>query len=263
MPTACLADGEEIPGHAVKCDLVPFEKGRPTVVLWGDSHAWMFIPALEAAASNKDVNLVAFVMGSCPPFDPDGVTRTACTRNNRLALDFVTKHADNKQPTRVVLSASWGTYRGAATTNLLQERGFDQGHDDYVDLMSSLFKQGTPKLFKTLGALDADVDVVGPTAFLTRNAPLCKASAHPYSCDRPRYQAIPDEASTIDWIDQQMRDLPRSARYIDVTQALCDDTTCYAASDDGVVNYFDDNHLSAEFSSRLKKYFKPTLRAVT
>ena len=40
---------------------------RPTVVVWGDSHAWHHLPGLRAEANAQQVNLVAFVMGACPP----------------------------------------------------------------------------------------------------------------------------------------------------------------------------------------------------
>jgi peptidoglycan/LPS O-acetylase OafA/YrhL len=50
MPAECLRGDDVIPSRPGRCDLVPYEIGRPTVMLWGDSHAWMYIPALEAAA---------------------------------------------------------------------------------------------------------------------------------------------------------------------------------------------------------------------
>ena len=59
-----------------------------------------------------------------------------------------------------------------------------------------------------------------------------------------------------------MAAFPNTSRFIDVTQSLCDAKTCFAAAD-GVVNYFDDNHLSAKLSRRLKDYFFPSIREVT
>ena len=56
--------------------------------------------------------------------------------------------------------------------------------------------------------------------------------------------------------------LAAGARLIDATKELCSEKTCYAERD-GVVNFFDDNHLSATLSRRLGRYFEETVDAVT
>ena len=56
-----------------------------------------------------------------------------------------------------------------------------------------------------------------------------------------------------------MSDFSDNSRYIDIAQAMCDDETCYAESN-GVVNFFDDNHISAALSRELKSYFAPSIR---
>ena len=70
MPRKCVDPKLLIPQKPVKCNLNGFKQGRPTIVLWGDSHAWQMIPALRNAARGRDVNLVAFLMGSCPVDGP-------------------------------------------------------------------------------------------------------------------------------------------------------------------------------------------------
>ena len=262
MPDGCLATSDEyIPSQPVRCDLVPYERDRPSVVLWGDSHAWMYIPALEAAAADQDVNLIAVVMGGCPPFLPPESLRLACGRSNRLALNVVTKLSERRQPVRVIMGAAWENYRGSPLPTLMEERAPNEEHDEYVATITRYFEAGSPKLFDRLGGLDIDVDVVGPTATIKRNAPLCEARARPYSCDVARAMAIRDEDETVTWLREQMKKLPDDSRFIDVTRSLCDETTCYAEID-GVVNYFDDNHLSATLSRNLQQYFEPTVEAV-
>ncbi len=263
MPSECLGENSFIPDKPQQCDLRTFDPELPTVVLWGDSHAWMMIPAIEAAARKRDVNLVAFVMGACPPFVPPDGIKIGCARNNRLAQRFVESHTGKKKPPiRVVLSASWPTYRAEAETETLVEGAVNQDNDAYIARISEFFTDGTPQLFSELGELDIPVDIVGPTPFIPRNAPLCEARVRPYSCDVDRSLAIAGEAENVAWLKSRMEAFPDSSRYIDVTEALCDQDTCYAESD-GVVNYFDDNHLSAKLSRRLKDFFSPTLRAVT
>ncbi|MBS43575.1 MAG: hypothetical protein CMH83_10530 [Nocardioides sp.] len=260
MPSECLGDSY-IPDTPQKCFLVPFEKDRPTVVLWGDSHAWMYIPAIQAAARKKDVNLVAFVMGACPPFVPPEDEGIACARSNRQALSFVERYADRKEGIRVIASASWQTYLSGEADSGLAERVPAAANQTYVSQISEMFNAGATPLFDYLKTLDVAVDVVGPTPIIPRNAPLCEARVRPFSCDVARDVAIADEDENIAWIKQQMRGLPRGSRYIDAAKALCDDDVCFAERD-GVVQYFDDNHLSAKLSRRLKRFFAPSIRAV-
>ena len=259
MPSECLGENSFIPDRPNRCDLVPFEPDRPTVVLWGDSHAWMLIPAIEAAAEGKDVNLVAFVMGACPPFlAPEG--GIACARNNEMAFNFVTKRSGRKKPpVRVILSASWPTYLNALNPVELEERVDGGINNAYIKQISELFRDGTPQLFDDLSLINADIDVVGPTPFIPRNAPLCEARPRPFSCDVDRDLAIQDEAGTVAWLEERMEGFTEESRFIDITQAMCDQNTCYAEAN-GVVNFFDDNHISAALSRQLKSYFVPSLR---
>ncbi|CAN5672220.1 acyltransferase family protein [soil metagenome] len=260
MPSECLGDNAFIPDRPLQCNLRPFDPDLPTVVLWGDSHAWMLIPAIEAAARKRDVNLVAFVMGACPPLEAPDDVQIGCARNNRLALNFVDKHVGKKKPpVRVILSASWPTYRTDTQTETLVEGAVNQTNDAYVAKISELFKEGTPQLFRDLAAYQIPIDVVGPTPFIPRSAPLCEARARPFSCDVDRDLAIAGEDENVSWLKEQMAAFPADSRYIPVVDALCDEDTCYAEAD-GVVNYFDDNHLSAKLSRRLKNFFIPSLR---
>jgi hypothetical protein len=57
-----------------------------------------------------------------------------------------------------------------------------------------------------------------------------------------------------------MAKLAGKPRPIDVTDEMCDETTCYATSEDGV-NYFDDRHISATSAEQLEEYFVATMRS--
>ena len=296
LPAECLGEQNFIPDRPGQCDLVPFEFGRPTVMLWGDSHAWMYIPALEAAAAGKDVNLVAFVMGACPVFIPTETAGGACARSNQAALRFVERRVGDRAPLKVIISQSYETYRGTP------EIGGAEANTDYVEKMAGYSQAGTDALFARLGEIDADVDVVGPTPIIPRSAPLCEAISRPFSCDVTRTEAIVDEADNRQWLTGLMGQLPGGAdetgksqiivsaadggrasasarepaeddgrkripggptppRLIDIAPALCNATMCFAESG-GVTYYFDDNHVSATMSATLKKYFLPSLRDV-
>ncbi|WP_232678443.1 acyltransferase family protein [Nocardioides sp. R-C-SC26] len=262
MPAECLGS-TFIPDRPQQCRLTDFDRKAPTVVLWGDSHAWMYIPGIQAAARKRNVNLVAFVMGACPPYIPPDDSTIACSRNNQMALDFVQRLADRKPPVRVIASASWETYRGSSTPGLIQEGALDGNQSQYIENIAQLFNGGVDDWFETVGSLGIDVDIVGPTPTIPREAPTCEAVPRPYSCDVQRDKAILDEEENVTWLKEQMAEyFPDTSRFIDVTKSLCNESLCFAENQ-GVLYYFDDNHISAQMSRRLKKQFAPSIRAVS
>jgi len=262
MPEECVSGDDLIPSEPVACNIVPFEEDRPTVVLWGDSHAWMYIPALEGAIADEDVNLVAFVMGGCPPFFAARNATAGCAGSNRLALDFLREVRSNKQPYRLILSASWELYLDGGPELLTSQVVANRANPDYIEKMSELFQPRAPALFERLADLKVPTDVVAPTASVRRNAPLCEAQPRPFSCDLSRAEAIHNEKTTREWLDDQMDGLVGEPRLIDVTPEMCTDKTCYAERD-GTMNFFDDNHLSATLSKALVPYFKDSVDSVT
>ena len=113
------------------------------MVLWGDSHAWMIIPAIEAAAEDatSTSSRSSWVAAAVPrPRAPI----ISCVRNNEMALNFVAKRADARsRPREVILSASWPTYLNGL--NLMIARGGDRAHERYIEQISQLFRDGTPQ----------------------------------------------------------------------------------------------------------------------
>lgn len=265
MPDYCLEPGDLIPQSPEVCRLNRFVPDHPTVVLWGDSHAWMFIPGLHKAARRTDVNLVTVVMGGCPPFDPalppksrwSGVS--SCEKLNDLGLRFVKRLHQRSAPVRVILGASWESYRGVEPLTLNARRDADPQHQATLDTVAPLVAVGTPRLFRELGSLGIGTDVIAPTVAVPRSAPLCEAVGL-FSCDLDREEARAREAGTLTWLTRLVRRLPPDAQLINVNNALCDRDVCHAELD-GIVSYFDDNHLSATRARALSTYFRPSVLA--
>ncbi len=260
LPDECATAEEKIPQRPLLCRLNGQENSRGTVVLWGDSHAWMYVPALEAAAEEIDVNLVLFSQGSCPPFDATGMPLSNCVKGNQLALGFIEELAERGRPLRVLLGASWEIYFGGARINLMIERGGNPQHEKYVNAISRLFRDGDAELFDRLGKLKVGVDVIAPVAEVPRSAPLCEAQlAHFYSCDIASAESEAVDRVARLWLQDQMEKLAGRPRLIDVNDSFCDEGICRARVGDQLT-YFDNNHLSASFASMLGDYFAPTLQ---
>ena len=111
MPDRCT-DGLSIPAEPGPCRLTPQRLERPTVVLWGDSHVWHHIPGLRAEANAQQVNLIAFVMGACPPVaGKERRPLPACAKNAKAALAYIGRLRERGRTVRVVIGAHWQFYR--------------------------------------------------------------------------------------------------------------------------------------------------------
>ncbi len=247
MPRRCVDPKLLIPQKPGKCNLNKFQQGRPTIVLWGDSHAWQMIPALRSAAGKRNVNLVAFLMGSCPAMNP-ALTRDqrengapACLVSNDLALKYVTDLKQQKKRVHVLIGTYWQRYLHVLRTG--------QG-SKYEKQMAAFWKTAGPRLFRTLGSLRVSVDVNGPMPAVPLNAKDCFTDEYyAYSCDLARKQALRNEKATKDWVKRHMRPLAGNPRLVDANR-MCTKATCFAKPK-GVYTFWDFQHISATMSRKL------------
>ena len=254
MPRKCVDPKLLIPQQPTKCHLNKFRKARPTIVLWGDSHAWQMIPALRLAARDRRVNLVAFVMGSCPVMDnqltpKEASSAPACLKSNHRALKYVTNLKSRKKKVRVLMGTYWQRYLRSIRVGDTKT---------YHGQMAARFKTAGPQLFRTLGRMRIPVDVDAQVVTVPPHHKSCPKGNTPYACDLPRKKALRDETTTKRWVKKQMRSLSGKPLYINVNR-MCNAETCYARSDEGIYTFWDDQHISASMSRHLSYVLTPTV----
>ncbi len=251
MPKKCVEPKDLIPQDPTICKLTTFRKNRPSVVLWGDSHAWMMIPALRRATGNKNVNLVAIVMGGCPPMDnqlqPDDKA-PSCFKSNDLAIRYVRELEAKEQGLRVILAGSWQRYLNAI-------RAKDQS---YTGAMAREMVKATPRLMRTLAGMGVGTDVVGQVATVPEKTRSCKAGNDPYACDLPLRQAMPQKKNTKKWLLRTIKPLAGNRAPIDVTGFFCTNKVCRGKVGK-TFTWWDDLHISASMSQRLRGFLKPSV----
>jgi hypothetical protein len=262
LPRACATPAEEVPSDALICNLTPFSRNRPTLMLWGDSHVWMQIPGFLKAAQGRNVNVISSLMGSCPPMDPalswkDRYTYGRCGASNVLALRTMQMLAKGPQDFKLVLAGNWEMYQRLLE---LMAKGKNPGPGkEYPAAQSKIFKKGGPRLFKTLGQLGVDVDVIHQVARAPAKPKPCKRM-DPYACDFPRHQGFRKEADTKRWL-AGMTAVAHPARMIDVNDYLCTSSTCFAKIDDAWT-YHDNSHITASMARQLWRYYAPSVADV-
>ncbi len=259
MPSKCVARKDLIPLTPTRCEMNDYDGSRPTLVLWGDSHAWEMIPAIDAALRDRDINFVAYVLGGCAPLDANVNTRAKrsrasdCDLNNDMALRFV-KEQQQVAPVKVILGGAWHYY--------LQEiRKGSKPDESYRARIANDVKTDTPRLFRTLADARVDVDVIGQTLTVP-DAATCKKGRNPFVCSLPRSRALPKAAANKKYLRNVMKPVRGSARYLEVNNAVCSKKTCRGKID-GVFTFYDDFHLSATRSASLSRFFAPSVRDIT
>lgn len=257
----CVTGDQRVPQDAQVCHLEPFRQGRPTVVLWGDSHAWMLVPALLKQAETDRVNPDVVTLGACPPLmvtapKPGENFGSKCERQNYNARQYVLGLKRAHRPVRVIFAANWVGYRQIYR----ESKGgtVPTPYEPYAVEMATLFHRGTPAIFRKMGEVGIDVDVVGQILTVPRPAAPCVLGMDPYSCPMPRIQAIPEEDDTRAWLHRQMDKLAGTPRYIDVNGRVCDQLMCQAKLN-GIYTFFDDLHLSATRARTLHGKFHKSL----
>ncbi|GAB2777378.1 hypothetical protein GCM10027020_33460 [Nocardioides salsibiostraticola] len=258
LPQQCLTTEDTTPGDPIVCNLNTFDKFRPTLVLWGDSHMWMMIPAIEKAVRGKPVNLVTFIMGACPPGNPALNARTRrnaspCDLTNDRAMRFVRKLQKKDRPVSVILGSFWGIY----LQSLKQIR---RGERPSINAASAqFFRRSTPALFKWLGKKGVHVDVNAQGPAVPADEPDCDRGTFPWNCGVARSRAYFAERASDRFLARNIGKLRGDTRYIDISPAFCNATTCRARSH-GIYSWWDKLHISATKSATLKRFFIPTAK---
>lgn len=257
LPDRCFDEANDRP--VTPCRLVRFER-RPTVFMWGDSHAWMYLPAVQHLAQRNRLNLVIMFAGGCPPTIPlprePGDRYGHCERHNAAALDLVTDYRRKGRDFTVILGSWWSGYRQAYRRMQKPNAVFTPYEAHIVELAH----RGTEPFFDKLARRRIPTDVIGPSANVPIDPEPCPAGRTPYMCELPRKIALNAEQRNRQWLQQLMKPL-RSARYIDATSVYCDAGNCHPKVG-RITTFFDDIHLGATLTRTMTPYFRPTIQGL-
>jgi len=228
---------------------------RPSFVLWGDSHAAVYFPALDMLARRYGVSGYDAAKLGCPPLIPirardnrpekwmlraENIRK--CDAHNEQVMRFLVE----MRPRVVLLAAEWGVYSGG-------KHALAEAPDrDHLPFYISVEK---------LRALGIQVYVVQdvPSAALAEPRALAKAhltgatgalepNLAAYLQRDVRFRAMSS--------DLQHRNL---INIIDPALRLCDARSC-RVTQGGYPIYYDSNHLSARGALFVAPVFEPMMR---
>jgi hypothetical protein len=215
--------------------------GIRTVVLWGDSHAWMWLPAFDAIGKESQTQIVQFDKSSCAAPDIriwlDRLRRAYSECDNYRG--FVEGRIASLHPDVVVLTSA---VKGV--------RLVDSSQQVFEDAWAS----GLATTIQAVAPYTREVMVLGDSAYPVQEPTDC-LSTHAndvQACGTPRSGAIDEYGMSSGVYDDHNRREQQvaeqsGARYVPVTQWLCTDTVCPAVVG-GLGVYRDYFHVSPNYA---------------
>ncbi len=222
-------------------------KSSHTIVLYGDSHALSWFPAVEAIAIKKNWHFVSLTMSSCWPADiPPWNGTTHILMKNCTSWRIATLAKIAKLKPDIVLVA--GT-KGFATVD-------GKGKVLTGDARTAAWKAGMIRTLTKLKAASPRVVLMGDTPASSVDAPDCLI-LHPFSiaaCATPFFQAT---APAWHLVESEVAN-KMAVQLVDPTLWICNTDPCSVVQGNYLV-FVDGGHLSESFSTSLAPKLKSAL----
>jgi peptidoglycan/LPS O-acetylase OafA/YrhL len=219
------------------CSFGKISKPESTVVLFGDSHAAQWFPALKDIVESRHWKLVTIIKSACSPMNissssvDNARAIKTCDQWRKLAITAI----QEMQPDTVIISSS-SRYPRHDSPELIDASEWEKGSRD---TFIAIARQGTAvRLIRDTP--HADYDVTSCLAQLAWNGhatcpPMTRASA--LSSDI--YEAEVRAAANI-----------ANVRIIDMSDAICGRNSCEMEQGDLAV-YQDGDHLTSSYAQSL------------
>ncbi len=219
-----------------------------TVVLFGDSHALQWFPAIDNLAKQQHDALVVMAKATCPPiditiFNPDlGHTYTECNEWRASELQRMTA----LRPTVVILGFS-------------REYGIP---DDHVVVDSPAWLSGLSQMINTVKQdTGGRVVLIGDDPYPQQNLPDCLSEHLTFTpdCSIPKHYPFYNPSGIT---QEKAVAASTGAGYVDTDSWFCIATNCTVIVANVLV-YRDDNHITATYANWLTPVIGANLAAAT
>jgi peptidoglycan/LPS O-acetylase OafA/YrhL len=207
---------------------------QSTTVLFGDSHAAQWFPALQAIAESRHWKLVTIIKTACSPMAVDGlddIRAEACDQWRKLSIERI----QEMRPDTVILSSS-SLYPQRGSSKLIDASDWERGSRE---TFLALTRRGIAVRF-IRDTPHADYDVPYCLAQLAWNG---RATCPPL----PRTQALNEGIYRA-----QLRAAAdfRNVKIIDMSDSICGKESCETVQGD-LVKYQDSDHMTSSYIESL------------
>lgn len=209
-------------------DCVYGDPAAPRIVLFGDSHAAQWFPALLGYAEENGFAVESHTKSSCPSVSVDvirdGVEYSEC----EAWRDLVIEKINGSMPELVVLS--------------------NYGTASLVDTSASYAAVWSEGFRSTLERIEPEAVVIGDTPGLATTPSVCLSAnlTSASACGSPRPEALGSPARAAERAAAETQ----GTTYLDLSDYFCDEARCDPIIGDTLV-YRDAHHMTATFSEML------------
>lgn len=201
-----------------------------TVVLFGDSHAAQWFPALEAIATSRSTRLESHTKSNCPPFPVEIITNGVVDSGCAVWRESVIESLEREAPATIVMSAfaHYDEYGSPAATE---------------DAWRSAVEVVVRRL-----SVGSRVFVIDDTPRFPRTPALCLSAniANTAACDLPRDRAFDDGFARA----QRRAVVAGGGTPVSLNERLCDERRCGTVMGNLLV-YRDQHHIATRISALL------------
>jgi peptidoglycan/LPS O-acetylase OafA/YrhL len=231
---------------------------KPSVVVIGDSHAEaIFMNGLKHHYESKGKSIALLGSGGCPPLI-DTISKDNKGIDNKNCLKFITENfsriLDDKGISDVILTSRISLYilsdgfgdvdkNGEWVLHFRNEKQGARSNEEVYMLGLEKTIDTLTKAGKTLTFLH-DVPELGFDVHACLRPLIFSKKAHSCSIDRGSYDSR--NKNFKEKINNILSKRP-SVRVVDLSKALCDNTSCYGKINN-IILYRDDDHLSVRGS---------------
>lgn len=240
------------------CEGPAAQSQSPSVILWGDSHAYHLRSALLALAPQQSFALSTRAMGGCPPvfgflnlLNQDAEGRAICRDFTQHARTAILSKQQEKGAI-VILAARWEPYQGDVPVSVSEKAPFLRllaNTDARTEQQN--FARALMETAKDLVTRGVEVIIVAPVPEQRMVVPACQARfGSDARCVTPRAEVDQYRKATLQLLHSIALQHP-SVQIIDPINLYCDDTRCGVGSKDALW-YVDDDHLSTSGAALLQ-----------
>ncbi len=270
----CHVSGSEteLPGS----ESCVYDYGNKKAILWGDSHADHYMPALETWAEKDHISLRQISKSACPPlvgdftvyrsFDGISTKYGTCLSSNEKVLATI----DNEKTEVVVLAGRWETYFANGMieppeTYFIDSEAVRQDSEETERIFKKYFTEMVFKLTENAH----EVIILGQMPEFPNHPPECYLEAetpfkrwvyndiHPSTdiCSLAVDMIEPSLLRSREFL-QQLGSM-ENVFFFDPVLYMCNDSSCEAKQNEKII-YRDSNHLNLEGA----RFLRPILAEI-
>jgi peptidoglycan/LPS O-acetylase OafA/YrhL len=235
--------------------------GKATILLWGDSHANHWQPALSSAASVLDWNLAVLTMRGCRPL-PGPVGTTGCIDFNDRVMRNLREWKRDRHLSAIVLAARWPEGTGTLVPSIadraleLPGKFFDTRASSQQEALA-YFEAELRSVLRLSHELDLRVLLLLSSPVQRFSAAHCLAIKLQDGCFVSTQDLLAYSFPAERVMRKVVSDFP-NVSVVDPKRFMCRGDRCPVILDD-MIAYTDDDHISASYAKAAAVQFKSAM----